>query len=222
MDRRHISRTESDLEVWQLGGTRECEETLVLIERSAIDLVVISPGNVVVDHEKRSPGVGDCRAPGTVPLDLVVADLESVRLDLPETLRRINLDGGEFSLESRGIDLAELVESRGFMLELRRHYGQSKIILNGVEEGLLLLWCDGIDATKRKATRPSEAVSCMKLWETSVASSTACSVATAPPISTVSVPTMFPEAAEPSPKLIEKEELPSCLNVDDLSGSNTP
>jgi hypothetical protein len=54
-------------------------------------------------------------------------------------------------------------------------------------------------------TRPLEEVSCTKESATSDANSTAWLVAVAPPMLTVSVPTMFPVALDPSPKEIAKD-----------------
>jgi len=70
---------------------------------------------------------------------------------------------------------------------------------------------------KASPRRPSLLVSDTKDAETDVASSTACDVAVAPPITTVSVPTV-PEAPDPSPYEIDQVDPARVLKLALLAG----
>lgn len=113
----------------------------------ALDLLVKSLRNVVVDQEQGRASVGNSGA-GTRVLNGLAADAVGRGIELPEALAGV--DRGEVNVARvlAGVDASELVGSGGVVLKVGSEERLVQVVHDAVEEGLLRLRLHGVDAAE--------------------------------------------------------------------------
>lgn len=132
----HVGVTDGNSHIGKLSAARVDVATDLSVELGALDLGVVGVGDVLVDEEERSSGVGNGLRGAGVLGDLAV-DGELGRRELPEARGGVDGDPGHVADELGGVDLAELVDTGAIGVEIGSEDGHVQAAHHVVEEGLL-------------------------------------------------------------------------------------
>ena len=152
---RHDGRIPFNLEreIGQGGAAREDVTAVGLAVGGTLDLSVIGGDDVVGEEQERGARVGDGGdgfRHGGRGADLVAAAGEA-----PEPLRVVDGGVGDVARVLAVVDVAEVVTTRGALLQVGGEERAVEATLGVGEEGLLLIRLDGVDGAEGE---PEEAV----------------------------------------------------------------
>lgn len=142
------------MEIRQLrvaGKGHAAAAALLLIHPRPRNLAPVRANDGVVDEHERGPRVRDGGAGVLVPLHGAIADGVALRGELPETLRRVDGDVVDLTVELRRVDAAELVGADSGVAQVSREDGLREAGLDVVEEGFLGGGLDGVDGAEAEA-----------------------------------------------------------------------
>lgn len=142
---------DGDGEVGQSSGAREHVATLCVVDLGTGDLGVVRLCDRGVDVDQGCAGVddtGDATLDGCCGTDAVSGGGET-----PETLARIHVDVGDGAGVLCAVDETKVVGTSGVVLKVNSEELLSKAALDGVEEGLLRSWRDGVDGAEGQSEK---------------------------------------------------------------------
>ena len=137
---------DGDGEVGQRGRAREDVAALVAVDLGAADLGVVGAGDGSVDVDQGGASVGDALdvgADGGGGADRVACGGEA-----PEALAVVDGGVGDGTGVLGAVDEAEVVGAGGALLQVGGEELGLEGVLDGVEEGGLLVGRDGVDAAE--------------------------------------------------------------------------
>lgn len=138
---------DSDVEVGESGGAGEDVAALVAVVGGARDARVVGVDDVVGEEHEGGAGVGDGGADGAGcgggGSDAVAAGVE-----LPEAVGAVDRSVGDRTGVLGAVNEAEVVGAGGTLLQVGGEELGLEGVLDGVEEGGLLVRLDGVDAAE--------------------------------------------------------------------------
>lgn len=118
-------------------------------DRGALNLLVESLRDSVIDEQEGGTSVGDSAAGSRVLVGLTT-DTVGGRSELPETIAGVHWSEVDISGILAGVDGTELVSASGVVLEVSGEERLVEVINDAIEEGLLGLRLHGVDGAERK------------------------------------------------------------------------
>lgn len=138
-------------EVGQGGGAGEDVAAVARAVLRILDLLVVGTNDVGRQVDKSSASVGD--GVDVSGLGLARTDDKAIGLELPEAVRRIDIDVGDISSVPALNDHAEVVRTHFALLEGDGEQLLGKRRANSVEERFLRRWLNSVDAGESKAQK---------------------------------------------------------------------